>query len=100
MSRYISGFSDLIVQYADYQKASGGWGTERTGHRLNIEYFDRYCSENYPGQPLSQEMVDSWCRKRETETNTSCNTRTGGIRSFIRYLREKGALPKWNRRHR
>lgn len=31
MSRYISGFSDLIVQYADYQKASGGWGTERTG---------------------------------------------------------------------
>lgn len=90
MSRYISGFSDLIVQYADYQKASGGWGTERTGRRLNIEYFDRYCSENYPGQPLSQEMVDSWCRKRETETNTSCNTRTGGIRSFIRYLRERG----------
>ena len=34
-------------------------------------------------------MVDEWCRKRETETNTSCFTRTGGIRSFIRYLRDR-----------
>ncbi len=90
MIHYISGFSELIIQYADYQKASGKQWAERNGQRLNMEYFDRYCGENYPGQPLSQEMVDSWCRKRETETNTSCNTRTGGIRSFIRYLKERG----------
>lgn len=90
MSRYISGFSELIIQYSDYRKASGKRVAERTGQNLNIEYFDRYCGKNYPGQPLSQEMVDSWCRKRETETNTSCNARTGGIRSFIRYLKERG----------
>ena len=33
--------------------------------------------------------MDEWCRKRETETNTSCRTRTGVIRSFIHYLRER-----------
>jgi len=35
-------------------------------------------------------MVDSWCAKRDTETNVSCNTRTGGIRSFIQYLKARG----------
>ena len=88
MSSYISGFSDLIEQYEKYQKASDSWSDH--AHGLNIRYFDRYCALHYPGQPLCQEMVDEWCRKRETETNTSCFTRTGGIRSFIRYLRDRG----------
>lgn len=88
MNSYISGFSGLIEQYEKYQKAADSWSEH--AHGLNIRYFDRYCALHYPGQPLCQEMVDEWCRKRETETNTSCFTRTGGIRSFIRYLRERG----------
>lgn len=88
MNSYISGFSGLIEQYEKYQKASDSWSEH--AHGLNIRYFDRYCALHYPGQPLCQEMVDEWCRKRETETNTSCFTRTGGIRSFIRYLWERG----------
>lgn len=87
MSSYTSGFSELIEQYEKYQKASGSWSSQTTG--LNIKYFDRYCALHYPGQPLCQEMVDEWCGKRETETNTSCFTRTGVIRSFIHYLRER-----------
>lgn len=88
MNSYMSGFSDLIEKYECYQKASGSWSENANG--LNIKYFDRYCALHYPGQPLCQEMVDAWCRKRETETNASCFTRTGGIRSFIHYLRERG----------
>ena len=88
MSSYISGFSDLIEQYEKYQKISDSWSDHAYG--LNIRYFDRYCALHYPGQPLCQEMIDEWCRKRDTETNASCFTRTGGIRSFIRYLRDRG----------
>lgn len=88
MSSYISGFSDLIEQYEKYQKISDSWSDHAYG--LNIRYFDRYCALHYPGQPLCQKMVDEWCRKRDTETNASCFTRTGGIRSFIRYLRDRG----------
>ena len=87
MSSYFSGFSDLIEKYVSYQKASDSWS--ENGNGLNIKYFDRYCALYYPGQLLCQEMVDEWCRKRETETNTSCRTRTGVIRSFIHYLRER-----------
>lgn len=65
MSSYISGFSDLIEQYEKYQKASDSWSDH--AHGLNIRYFDRYCALHYPGQPLCQEMVDEWCRKRETK---------------------------------
>ena len=88
MNSYMSGFADLLEKYESYQKASGSWSENANG--LNIKYFDRYCALHYPGQPLCQEMVDEWCRKRETETNASCFTRTGGIRSFIHYLRERG----------
>ena len=87
MSSYFSGFSDLIEKYVSYQKASDSWS--ENGNGLNIKYFDRYCALYYPGQLLCQEMVDEWCRKRETDTNTSCRTRTGVIRSFIHYLRER-----------
>lgn len=88
MSSYVSGFSDLLEKYEVYQKASDSWSENANG--LNIKYFDRYCASHYPGQALCQEMVDEWCRKRETETNASCFTRTGSIRSFIHYLRERG----------
>ena len=88
MNSYMSGFADLLEKYESYQKVSGSWSENANG--LNIKYFDRYCALHYPGQPLCQEMVDEWCRKRETETNASCFTRTGGIRSFIHYLRERG----------
>lgn len=87
MNSYVSGFSELLEKYEGYQKASGSWSENANG--LNIRYFDRYCASHYPNQPLCQEMVDGWCRKRETETNASCFTRTSGIRSFIRYLRER-----------
>ncbi len=88
MSAYLSGFSDLIEKYEKYQRSSGVWSENANG--LNIKYFDRYCAQHYPGQPFCQEMVNEWCRKRETETNASCLTRTGVIRSFIHYLRERG----------
>lgn len=88
MSSYLSGFSDLIEKYEHYQKASDSWS--ENGNGLNIKYFDRYCALHYPKQTLCQEMVDEWCRKRETETNASCGTRTGSIRSFIHYLQERG----------
>ncbi|WP_158556856.1 hypothetical protein [Coprococcus sp. AF21-14LB] len=84
MSRYISGFSDLIVQYADYQKASGGWGTERTGRRLNIEYFDRYCSENYPGSRCPRKWwIPGAGKGRRKPTLPATPGRVGSVRLSV-----------------
>lgn len=88
MSNYYSGFADQIKMFVEYRKASGVWNEADYG--LNLKYFDRFCAENFPdNNSLTQEMVDIWCSKRETELNKSCNKRTQAIRAFIKYLKER-----------
>lgn len=87
MVSYQSGFADLIEKYVFYQESSGSWSEVRV---RNLRYFDRFCAERFPGRALCQEMVDAWCQKRDTETKSSCITRTGVIRSFISYLQKRG----------
>ena len=46
---------------------------------------------NYPDSVhLTQEMVDRWCRQRDSETNNSCRSRIYVVYSFIKYLSERG----------
>lgn len=62
----------------------------------NLRYFDKFCAERYPkAGSLSQEMVNNWCEKRNTENNTSCRSRTGIICSFLKYARRR----KWTSIH-
>lgn len=50
-----------------------------------------YCADHYEDNfSLTSEMINSWCRKRETETSSSCYTRTLVVREFIDYLRDHG----------
>jgi integrase len=87
MSLYKSGFSHLIEKFIHYRKASGSWNESSYG--LNIKLFDHFCADNYPNTELYQEMVDNWCKKRCTESNTSCNTRTQVVSTFIDYLQKR-----------
>lgn len=88
MSIYLSGFSDSIDAFVSIRKMSGAWNEPVFG--LNIKLFDHYCADRYPGEVLQQEMVDTWCAKRETENVNSCYTRTLVIRLFIKYLHKHG----------
>jgi len=102
-AKFQSFLAPAIEAYAAYQKASGQWcySFER-----NLLYFERHCSWLYPeAKTLTQEMIDSWCAKRATETNNSCLSRTTVILSFIRYLKARGnsdierpTLPRRERR--
>lgn len=104
MKKYNSFLSPLIQAYVDYQKASERWN--ETSYGPNLILFDRYCQKQYPDSiVLSQEIVDSWCRKRKTENNNSCRSRVYVVVSFIRYLRKRGKtdirepeIPKIERR--
>ena len=93
MSTFCSGFADDLKKFVQYRKASGSWN-EYASHQ-NLVYFDHYCVDNYGGAPtLTQEMIDSWCVKRDTETTGSCYTRTLPARQFVEYLssRERTAV--------
>ena len=85
MKTFFSGFAEDLEKFVQYRRASGSWN-EYASHQ-NLVYFDHFCVNNYGGAPaLTQEMVDSWCAKRDTETNGSCYTRTLPARQFVDYL--------------
>jgi integrase len=88
MSPFKSGIAHLIERFVAYRKASGSWNEPSYG--LNIKLFDHFCAGNYPEcAELKQEMVDSWCAKRDTERNSSYNVRTMAVKSFVEYLRAR-----------
>lgn len=89
MREYESCFAPLIRDFIAYRLASGRWNEASYGPNMRV--FDRYCKVNYPDAPeLIQEMVDSWCAKRESETNNSCRSRIYVVHSFVKYLAERG----------
>ena len=87
MRDYISVFSNLLAEFTHYRAATGVWNSS---YETNLQTFDRFCAEQYPGMPLSQEMVDIWCLPKETELNNSCRSRTFVVHDFVNYLRERG----------
>jgi integrase len=88
MNKFTSFLAPLIESYVSYQKASAHWND--ASYEPNLLLFDRYCKRKYPkATHLSQEMVDEWCRKRDTETNNSCRSRIYVVASFILYLRKR-----------
>ena len=88
MTVFQSDFSDLIQKFIEHCKASG-MNSDRYGYDLHL--FDKFCVMNSPHlSPLTQEMVDAWCLKRDTELNRSRNTRIRSLRAFIAFLRKRG----------
>lgn len=89
MREYESCFSPLIRDFITYRLASGRWNEASYGPNMRV--FDRYCKVRYPDAvELTQEMVDSWCAKRGSETNNSCRSRIYVVHSFTLYLSERG----------
>ena len=88
MFEFRSVFAPLIHDFIRFRLASQKWNDT---YESNLGYFDQHCAANYPDETaLSQEMVDSWCRKRVSETNNSCRARIFVIVAFIKYLRKRG----------
>ena len=77
----------LFRQFINYRIASDRWNS---GSEKILKYFDRFCSQAYPGVPgITQEMVDVWCEKRETELASTCYTRTYIIAALVEYLHQR-----------
>jgi integrase len=78
-----------MESFIRYRKASNHWN--EASYMPNLQLFDRYCQKNYPDcMKLTQDMVDIWCRQRNTEENNSCRSRIYVVVSYIRYLKERG----------
>lgn len=88
MNNSNSTLNQMIESFAENQKAAGRWG--RLPRHPNLVIFYNYCRKNYPpAEQLTQEMIDSWCKKRLTENNNSCASRISVIISFVQYTNSR-----------
>lgn len=87
MHKYESFLATVIESFIAFRKASDRWNSTDD---QNIRYFDRHCAAMFPeASELTQEMVDTWCRKRDTELSNSCRSRIYVVRNFVCYLKER-----------
>lgn len=100
MSKFKSFLSPQIDAFIAYRNASHRWNST---YEFNLMRFDNHCFENFPNaNALTQEIVDSWCKQRESELKNSCRTRIYAVVNLILYLRVRGEadvrlpeLPRW-----
>ncbi len=83
MTTYISFMKDKFSEFENYRIRIHRWSKNYPNY---LKEFDKYCALNYlNATELTQEMIDSWCKKRDTETNKSFNNRIMVIIEFIKY---------------
>lgn len=88
MTEFKSALRETFEGFVRYRKACGRWN--ESSYELNLKLFDRHCLTRFPEETsLTQEMVNSWCAQRETESNNGCVSRIYVIVSLVRYLRER-----------
>ena len=87
MTKYTSFMKETIYEFIKYRKASQRWNH---GYELYLKTFENYCLSNYDNpSTLTQDMIDSWCKKRNTEKNKSCNSRIGVVIAFLKYTNSR-----------
>lgn len=88
MSEYTCSFAHLIDQFVEYREKSNKWRSQM--NRACLRIFDRYCTTFTDTDTLTQEMADSWCRRRSTESARSHASRIAIVTALIKYLKERG----------
>lgn len=88
MSGFTCGFASQLDAFVAYRVASGRWC--KSGAKY-LRAFDRHCAAADPAAAgLTQGLIDSWCRRRETESAASCRSRCGMARRFAAWARDRG----------
>jgi len=94
LKTYTSVGADLLRQFVSHRKMSGRWSGI---YDRNLRSFDMHCATLYPKETtITQEMVDTWSAKRQTENTSSWGKRIAVVNSFLKYSFKRGLLYlKW-----
>lgn len=89
MSEFKSPLAEQFEAFVRFRKACMKWND--TSYGMNLLLFDKHCLQHFPEEKvLTQDMVDSWCNQRESESNNGCISRIYAIVSLVRFLRGRG----------
>ncbi|MBR2256656.1 MAG: tyrosine-type recombinase/integrase [Blautia sp.] len=102
MRAYKSFLAPLMKQYQEWRKALGTWSDSLF---ISLLAFDNHCLNMDDGKSiLTQDMVNKWFHKRESETNNSCRARVNPSKGFLVYLISRNLteivlpdIPKWEK---
>ena len=84
---YTSFMKDIFCEFIKYKKASQRWNK---GYESKLKSFDQYIVNNYGmSSKLTQEIIDSWCAKKNSELNKTRNGRIAVIISFLKYTNSR-----------
>ncbi len=88
MSEFSKERAPLFDPFVKYRIASDTWNTV---YSQTLLYFDRYCTENFPGTiGITQEMINGWCTQRDTENKRSFIDRCQSSLRLLEYMTERG----------
>lgn len=87
MREFNSFLAPYMKSFVDFRTAAGFWNDTYESY---LHYFDKHCTQLFPERSsLTNEMVESWCTRRATESSNTCRVRTYAISNFIGYLRDR-----------
>ena len=87
MSKFKSRLAPLLDKFVTYRDAIGQWNSS---YDYILKRFDRYCLEHHSDtDQITQEIVDGWSSKYETDSQNSHYRRLFLICSFLRYLSDR-----------
>lgn len=82
--------SEWLADYEDYRAAYGYKNLCDDA----IHLFLRWCERNYPDDAyFTQEMIDLWGARRDTETDWTHSGRAAALNGLLRYINERGGGP-------
>lgn len=88
MRNHQSFLAEQMKSFVVFQTAAGRWNKTYDSY---LYYFDQHCNKSFPGENvLREEMTDSWCAQRESESSNTCRIRAYPIANFVKYLRMRG----------
>lgn len=90
MAEYSKERASIFELFIRYRVASNNWNEV---YSQTLLYFDRFCSENYPGvKGITQEMINGWCIQRPTEQKRSFIDRCQSALRLIEYLQNRNLI--------
>ena len=86
--KFVSCAAPQIEAFVRHRRAAG---TICDGAVARLRQLDTHIAAEFPdGEALSQEMVDTWCARRPTESANTCGARCRPVVALVSFLRERG----------
>lgn len=87
----------IMDDFVNYRVASQSWSNCYDTH---LKAFSTYCKTAYSDEnELTQHMIDSWCKQRDTELNNSCRTRIYAVINLVDYINARAENLRFSRSH-